>query len=190
MSFEAKIAIEKITGHANEIPNDRIGKSSMKKYKAIAAAIGSALLLGSGLAYAQQAAAPGPNSARQVIEVRKAVFTLIGNNFKPIGETLQGKVQYDAAAIQKRAARVVFLADFIGEAFPDVSNTGLPDTKAKPEIWSDRAGFEKKLGEFREHAAALAKVSLTEKTASDAFKTAAAAVGQDCKGCHEAYKVK
>lgn len=142
------------------------------------------------VAFAQQAAAPEANPARKAIEVRKAVFTLIANNFKPIGDTLQGKAQYDAAEIQKRAARVAFLADFIGEGFPEVSNTGLPDTKAKPEIWTDRAGFDKKVADFREHTATLAKLSATEKTASDAFKTAAAAVGQDCKGCHEAYKVK
>ena len=172
----------------------------MKKTKAIRAAISAVLLLGSVLsfsAHAQQAAAPAApeaNPARKAIEVRKAVFTLIANSFKPIGDTLQGKTPYDAAEIQKRATRVAFLADFIGEGFPEVSNTGLPDTKAKPEIWSDRAGFDKKVADFREHAATLAKVSATDPststTASDAFKTAAAAVGQDCKGCHEAYKVK
>lgn len=154
--------------------------------------VGAALVLSliAGVTTAQQAAAPGPNPARQAIEARKAVFTLIANNFKPVGDTLQGKKPYDAIDIQKRAARVAFLSELIAETLPEVSNTGLPDTKAKPEIWSDRAGFDKKLNEFREHAATLAKVSATETTASDAFKTAAAAVGQDCKSCHEAYKVK
>ncbi len=166
-----------------------------KKKTSAVIAVGATLLVGSMLnfsAHAQQAAAPAPeaNPARKAVEVRKAVFTLIANNFKPIGDTLQGKVQYDAAEVKKRAARVAFLSDFVGEAFPDVSNIGLPDTKAKSEVWSDRAGFDKKVADFREHAATLAKVSATETTASDAFKTAAAAVGQDCKGCHEAYKVK
>lgn len=181
-------------------------KTKTQKTKEKSAAIGTVLLLNSALllgsvlsfsAHAQQAAAPAalePNPARKAIEVRKAVFTLIGNNFKPIGDTLQGKAQYDAAEIQKRATRVAFLADFVGEAFPEVSNTGLPDTKAKSEVWSDRAGFDKKVADFREHAATLVKVSATDlstsKAASDVFKTAAAAVGQDCKGCHEAYKVK
>ncbi len=145
------------------------------------------------LAYAQQApaAAPvGPPPARQAVEVRKALFTLIGNNFKPIGDALQGKVPYDAAEVQKRATRVAFLSDLVGETFPDASNIGLPDTKAKAEIWSDRAEFDKKVKTFREHAATLAQVAAKETSASDAFKAAAAAVGQDCKGCHEAYKVK
>ena len=157
----------------------------------LAVLLGAALLpFAQQAAHAQQAAPSGPPPGRQAIEARKAVFALIGNNFKPIGETLQGKRPYDAADIQKRAARVAFLADLIDETITDASNTGLPDTKAKAEIWSDRANFDKKLAEFREHAATLAKVSATEKTASDAFKTAAAAVGQDCKSCHEAFKVK
>ncbi len=154
--------------------------------------LGAVLLLSlaTSTTFAQQAAAPGPNAARQAIEARKAVFVLIANNFKPVGDTLQGKRPYDAADIKKRAARVAVLTDQIAETLPEISNTGLPDTKAKSEIWSDRAGFDKKLKEFSEHVATLVKVSNTETTTSDAFKAAAAAVAQDCKSCHEAYKVK
>lgn len=157
--------------------------------------IGCAALLSLGVvlsASAQPAAAPAiaPAPGRQAIEVRKALFVLIANNFKPVGETLQGKIPYDAAELRKRSARVAFLAELVGEAFPDVSNNGLPDTKAKSEIWSDRAAFDKRVGEFREHAATLAQVAAKEQSSSDAVKAAAAAVGQDCKGCHEAFKVK
>lgn len=157
----------------------------------------AAVALSAGLAvtaYAQQAPATvapsGPPPARQAIETRKAVFVLIAGNFKPIGEVLQGKAPYNATEVQKRATRVAFLADLVGETFPEVSNTGLPDTKAKAEIWSDRADFDKRVNVFREHAATLAQVAAKETTASDAFKAAAAAVAQDCKSCHEAYKVK
>lgn len=152
-----------------------------------------AVLLSAGFAVtasAQTAAPSGPPPARQAIEARKAVFTLIAGNFKPIGEVLQGKASYDAAEVQKRATRVAFLSDLVGETFPEASNTGLPDTKAKAEIWTDRADFDKRVKLFREHAATLSQVAAKETTASDAFKAAAAAVGQDCKSCHEAYKVK
>jgi len=40
------------------------------------------------------------------------------------------------------------------------------------------------------HAAALAEVVDKEKGATDGFKAAVAALGQDCKGCHDAYKLK
>ena len=139
---------------------------------------------------AAPAAVPGPNPAKQAIAVRKASFALIGNNFKPIGDVLQGKATYDAAEIQKRATRVAFLSEFLTDAFPEASNLGEPDTKAKPEIWTNRAEFDKKLKDFQDHAATLAQVAAKEKTDSEAFKTAAGAVGQDCKGCHEKFKAK
>lgn len=150
------------------------------------------MLLGaiSTLAVAQDAPAPNaaPPAARQAIEVRKAIFTLIGANFRPIGETLQGKTPYDAADVQKRAERVAFLAPLLTDAFPDISSSG--DTKAKPEIWSHRADFDQKLKTFQDHAVALAQLVGKDNTGSDAFKTAAAAVGKDCKGCHEDFKAK
>ena len=140
---------------------------------------------------AAPAAAPaGPSPAKQAIAVRKAAFTLIANNFKPIGDVLQGKAEYDAAEIQKRATRVAFLSELLDGTFPEASNVGEPDTKAKAEIWTDRAEFDKKLKEFKEHAATLAQVAAKEKTNSEAFKAAAGAVGQDCKGCHDKFKAK
>jgi len=132
----------------------------------------------------------GPSPAKQAIGVRKATYTLIGNNFKGIGDVLSGKAEYNAADIEKRAKRVAFLSEFLTDAFPDVSNVGEPDTKARVEIWTQKAEFDKKLKDFQEHAATLAKVAGTEKTASDAFKAAAGAVAKDCKGCHEDFKLK
>jgi len=133
---------------------------------------------------------PGPSPARQAIEARKAVFTLIGSNFRPLGNVVKGATPYDAADAQKRIARLAFLAELLNDAFPDVSNTGEPDTKTKAEAWTNRADFDKKLKEFQAHLATLGQVNATEKGATEAFKVAFTAVGQDCKGCHDTYKVK
>lgn len=135
-------------------------------------------------------AVAGQVAARQAVEVRKAVFTLVGNNFRPLGEVLKGNAQYDAAEAEKRIARVAYLTQLLDEAFPDISNLGEPDTKAKPDVWTNRADFDKKLKDFQTHVAALVQVNATEKDATDAFKTAAGIVAQDCKGCHDTYKVK
>ncbi len=136
---------------------------------------------------APPAPAAGP-TAKQVIDVRRALFTLIGSNFRPVGDTLQGKVPYDAADLQKRVARVAFLAPQLSEVFPDFSATG--ETKAKPEIWSNRADFDNRLKDFQSHVVALAQVVEKDAGNADAFKAAAAAVGKDCKGCHDEYKAK
>lgn len=168
-------------------------------------ALGGALILGAGFAVSansQTAATPpaaptpaaapagGTTAARAAIDNRKAVFTLISGNFRLIGNVLKGSAPYDAAAVQKSIARLVFLSDFLPEAFADVSNVGEPETKAKPDIWTNRADFDKKLKDFQTHLIAFQQVNDAEKGATEAFKTAAAAVGQDCKACHDAFKAK
>ena len=133
--------------------------------------------------------AAGPSLARQAIENRQAIYKLIGNNFKPLGAVLKGG-PYDAAIVQKSIARLVFLSGLLDDAFPDVSNVGEPDTKAKPDIWTGRADFDKKTKDFQTHLIALQLLNDTHKRATEAFKTAATAIGQDCKACHDAYRVK
>jgi cytochrome c556 len=139
-------------------------------------------------AMAQTAGPAAPNPAKQAIDNRKAVFTLIGNNFRPIGEILRGNASYESLDVRKYAGRVSFLTTLVWEAFPDVSKTG--ETQAKPEIWSDRAAFDKRVKDFQEHALALQQLVGQGGGNNDAFKTAARAVAQDCKGCHDNYRTK
>jgi cytochrome c556 len=156
----------------------------------------AALVFGVGLALTAAAQTPpaappaaAPSSpASQAIAVRKAIYTLIGANFKPIGDALKGTATYDSAELVKRATRVAYFAGLVQEAFPDSSSAG--DTKAKLEIWSNRTDFDKRLKDFQTHAQSLVQVAANESPSSDAFKAAAGAVGQDCKGCHDNYRAK
>jgi cytochrome c556 len=135
-------------------------------------------------------APPGPSPARLAIDARKATFTLIGGNFRPLGLILKGNAPFDSDEVAKRANRLAFLAALLDENFPDVSNLGEPDTKAKADLWANRADFDKKLKTFQTDTATLVQVSATEKSASDTFKAAVAAVGQDCKACHDNYRIQ
>lgn len=128
--------------------------------------------------------------AKQAIETRQAAYHLIANSFKPIGDAVQGKAEFNQADIQKRANRILMLTDFLEASFPESSNLGEPDTKASADIWTKKAEFDKKLKDFQEHAASLAKVAATETSATPAFKDAFGAVAKDCKGCHDSFKVK
>jgi cytochrome c556 len=136
-----------------------------------------------------QNAVPPPNLvAQHAIENRKAVFTLIGNNFRPVGEILRGASSYESVEVDKYAARVAFLTGLLPEAFPDVSRGG--DTRALAEVWLNRADFDKRLKDFTQHAVALAQVVSQRGGNSEAFKNAARAVVEDCKGCHDSYRAK
>jgi cytochrome c556 len=163
-----------------------------------AALIGLTFAIGAGCAltaYAQTAPAPAPaaggaNAARAAVSYRKAIFTLIGANFRPLGALLKDGGPFDAADVNKRITRVLFLSGFLNEAFPDISNVGEPDSKAKPEVWTKHEEFEKKLKEFQEHLIALSDVNDKEKGFTEPFKTALGAVAQDCKSCHDDFKLK
>jgi len=164
--------------------------SSLKVMGAALLIVGSSSVFAADEPAKAAAAAPGPSPAKQAIAVRKAAFLLIGNNFKPIGEVLQGKAPYNQADVVKRAERVAFLSLLVDGTFPEDSNLGTPDTKAKAEVWEKKVEFDKLLKEFQVNAATLAQVAAKETTASDAFKKAAKAVAEGCKGCHDVYKEK
>jgi cytochrome c556 len=158
---------------------------------------GSAALISAGLVFAASAqnappptAPAAPSPTKQAIESRKAIYTLIGNYFRPFGAIVKGNAAYDEAEVAKRAARIVFLSGLVGENFPEGSNVGEPESKAKADVWSNRADFDKKLKEFQTHAEAFVEINAKEKGATDAWKAAVASLAQDCKGCHETYKVK
>ncbi len=160
-----------------------------------------ALVMGAAVlasAQAQNAPAPAPaagapaapSATKQAVENRRAAYTLIGNYFRWFGAVAKGTAPYDEADAAKRAARIVTLANIVGENFPEGSNVAEPDSKAKPDVWSNRADFDKKLKDFQAHADTFVETNAKEKGATEGFKAAVAALAQDCKGCHETYKAK
>jgi cytochrome c556 len=164
---------------------------SARRVIAIAAAMAlSAVIIAAARAQNAPTAAAGPTLAKLAVENRKATYTLIGNYFRYFGAVAKGAAAYDEAEAARRATRIAFLSELVDENFPDGSNVGEPDSKAKADIWSNRADFDKRLKEFHAHAAAFVETNAREKGATEAFKAAVAALGQDCKGCHDTYKIK
>jgi cytochrome c556 len=163
------------------------------------AAGGTAVVLASAIACSVNAQTAGPpagkraiEAGRRVIEARRAVYTLIETYFAPLGNVVKGATRYDEGEVQKRLTRVTFLAGVLSfsETYPDVSNLGKAETKALPEVWTNRPDFEKRLKDFQDHVALLVQVNTTEKGATAAFKTAVNTVAQDCKGCHDNYRAE
>jgi len=111
---------------------------------------------------------------------REGVMKDVMKSFKVlIGISKSG--QFDAAVVNKEAAAIIANLDKFKDLFPDGSQAG--DTKASPEIWKDRAGFEAARNNARDAAVNLAKVS-----DATAFKAAFDAQSAACKGCHDKYR--
>jgi len=154
-------------------------------------AIAAAAAALSALAFASaNAQSPGPSPTKIAVENRKAAYSLIGNYFRYFGGVAKGTATYDEAEAAKRASRIAFLSGLLDETFPEGSNVGEPDSKAKADVWSNRADFDKKLKDFQEHAQAFVETNAKEKGATDGLKAAIASLAQDCKGCHDTYKAK
>ena len=73
----------------------------------------------------------------------------------------------------------------IPSMFPEGTETG-HNTKAKKEIWSDRAGFEKDSVAFYEAADKL--VTLAQADDKAGFAAQYKEVGASCGACHRAYR--
>jgi cytochrome c556 len=141
----------------------------------------AAALVLSALAAPACLAQSGPD----VIETRQAGYDLMGG----LAEAMKAAVaaKSDPKAFADDADAMARWGRLIPALFPPGSGEG-HDTKAKPEIWTDRAGFEKAAADF---AAAAGKLSEAAKSGDpDAFAAQFKATGAACGACHKAYKVR
>lgn len=143
----------------------------------------SAVLLAAVAAAAQ--AQGQPSKAEQALKYRKAVYQAIAWNFGPMSAMAQGKIPYEAKEFEMRAQRVAALTPMLSESYsPDTQS--VTGSKAKPELWSNRADFDAKMKTLVDRSATLASVSKGgdfEKSKAAFLDTA-----NSCKSCHDKYK--
>ena len=147
-------------------------------------ALGAGILMLSTAAALAQTATP----AEKAIEYRQAVFKVVAGNFGPLAQSAQGKVELQPAAARQYAERLAQISQFAGDAFPEISREG--KTKAKPEIWADRAAFDKLLEDLTDATRSLGSVTANASARPEDFKAAVGAVGNACKACHDKYREK
>jgi cytochrome c556 len=127
-------------------------------------------------------------SAAEVVKARQKGLKALGAAFKTIRDELKGESP-DAAKIREASADITQAAGVIDKWFP--AGTG-PDsgvkTDAKPEVWTDSAGFATAREAFVREANKWAQ--LGNSIDASAWKEGAASLGQSCKGCHDKYRVK
>ncbi len=129
--------------------------------------------------------------AKTVIEARQKAMKDLGGHMKAINEFVE-KGEGDAANVAEHAKAIAETAKIIPEVFP--AGTSLSDnhgvkTAAKPDIWSDRAGFEAAAANLGEKAGALAKAA--EGGDKQMIAASFAELGKDgCGGCHSKFRQK
>jgi cytochrome c556 len=152
------------------------------------AKFGLAAFCAATLASAVQAQdAPG-DEAQKAAELRQAAFKLIGFSFDPVGGMLKNKVPFDAAVVQKSAARIEAIAPMVPELFATDTRKASVKTKAREGIWTNAADFKAKNDDLLKAAAALSAAA--KGGDKKAVMQAAAQVGKACGACHDSFRDK
>ena len=164
--------------------------SFSKKFRIATASL---IFVGAATVVAQTPPAPGaapasPTPAERAIEYRQAVFKIVAGNFGPLSQVAQGKAEFKPEVAVKQATRLSQIATFVGDAYPDISKEG--KTRALPAIWSNRKEFDQIVADFAAHTKTLAEVVENSSSAGEELKAAVAAVGNDCKACHDKFRSK
>ena len=152
-----------------------IGRKSLLTVT-ILAVIGSAALAGGHLSGEQERA----------MKARNGHMQLLSFNLGPLGAMAQDKAPYDAAVAAIAATNLAAVASINQNGYwVEGTDTSVEGSRAKPEIWTDFAGFEQDNADLAAATVALAAVA---GDGLDALKTAFGPVGQACGACHEAYR--
>lgn len=129
-------------------------------------------------------AASAQGSLDGVVKGRQAGMALSGAAMGGIKAAIDAG---QAPSTQRVPARALARwAHALPGLFPEGSGPDAVQTGARPEAWSDRAGFEARAAEFATAADRLAELSQGEDAA--AFSAQWVVVRAGCQSCHEAYK--
>jgi len=130
------------------------------------------------------------DAGEKAMWARQGFMNLVSWSAGPLFGMAKGDVAYDPAAAQTRAG---YLQALYQLPFPElfVDGTSKADrpgkTRALPEIWSDRAGFEAKFAEIR---AAVSTVAAEAGKGQAELAAAVGAMGKVCGGCYNTYRAK
>jgi cytochrome c556 len=137
-----------------------------------------ALLLGAGVVMAQQ------DLVKQNQDTMKANAKNLGGMIAMV----KGEKPYDQATVTAALAQLDETAKKLPTMFPDSIKGMNPggDYEVSPKIWDDKAGFKAKIDSFAK-VVTDAKSKITDL---DTLKANAPAIGKECGGCHETFRIK
>jgi cytochrome c556 len=115
---------------------------------------------------------------KDVVDYRQHIMKTLNEQTAALGQILSGAVPDDN--VQMHLDALALTASIALKAF----EPKVPGGEAKPEVWTKWADFSKRMTEFAEKTALMAKAG-REEGKDAAFTYAVDALS--CKGCHDAY---
>ena len=140
------------------------------------------------LAFSSAAILAGPAIAQNLdaIKARQELMEDNGKAAKAAGAILKGEAEFSPAKATEIFTQMHDIAMKFGDYFPEDSKTG-GKTEAAPAIWQKPDEFKADLIKYQEDTKAAMDAAPQD---ADAFKVAFGKVAQNCKGCHEEFRVK
>jgi cytochrome c556 len=134
---------------------------------------------------AAPAATPAPWSADQIIATRQVVMDLHQGVLAGMKAVVDNNL--DVKPLVAGARGLTASAAWLPALFPPGTDQG-HDTKVKPEVWSDRAAFERAAANLRAQAEKL--IPLAEANDKAGFATQFRAVSETCLACHRPFRAR
>ena len=132
--------------------------------------------------------APAPKAAdqlspQQIVAARQAAFHMSG---AAMGNMRAALERGDVAGQAYAARGVARWGRVLPSMFPE-STAAVTPSRARPEIWRNKADFEAKANAYAEAATRLADAA--QSGDKQAFAAQFAATSATCKACHDLYQV-
>lgn len=145
-------------------------------------AAGVVVVLGAGIAQSALAQV----KPEILLKQRQAVMTLQGKYFGPLAAVAQGKVPYNAAAVQRNAGFLDNLSRMPWDGFDP--STKSEKSRALPAVYDNSAKFKEYASRLENETSKLVAVSNGGDEA--AVKAQIGAVGKACGACHDDFRQK
>ena len=123
--------------------------------------------------------------AENQVKYRRAAYQLMNFNFQNLDAMAENKKPFNREEAARNAEFVALLATVPKGFFGEGTDK---DTRARPEIWKNRADFDSKMDKMTGEAAKLPAV--VKAGDLGAFKKQVHDLGEACKACHDEYRVK
>ena len=123
--------------------------------------------------------------AENQVKYRRAAYQLMNLNFQNLDAMAENKKPFNREEAARNAEFVALLATVPKGFFGEGTDK---DTRAKPEIWKNRADFDSKMDKMTGEAAKLPAV--VKAGDLGAFKKQVQDLGEACKACHDEYRAK
>lgn len=142
---------------------------------------GAALLAVGSVSLAQTEVDP-------TVKARQSQMQLIAYHTGILGAIAKGEAEYDATVAQRAASNLNAVAMLAPEPMwrEGTAQGEAEGTYAKPEVWSDAAGFAEKLEGLRQASAEMIDAAGTDL---ETLRAGMGKLGGACKACHETYRV-